>query len=137
MKRMLHGSRHALKPISSKLTEIILRGLGHRQHPPPKSCSAAAPPLHRQPHISSFHLRYCHLTIRLTEAWPILKASWPNYYVCTLDERPIVCKQGAMFSGKTTNRPENVLQGLFIPSMEFNRTTVICLFVVRQEGLPG
>ena len=33
------------------------------QPPPPTSCSAAALPLHQQPHISSFHLRDCHLRI--------------------------------------------------------------------------
>ena len=68
-------SRHARKPKSPMLAEINFRGLGRPQHPPPTSCSAAALPLHQQPHISSFHLRCFRLAMRLTESWPFLKTS--------------------------------------------------------------
>ena len=87
-------SRHARKPKSPMLAEITFRGLGRRQHPPPTSRSSAVPkhcasgPLHPQPHISSFQLRCCRLTIQLNERWPALKTAKINYDVCTFDEAP-------------------------------------------------
>ena len=55
---------------------------------------AATLRLHPQPHVSSFQLRYCRLTIQLNEQVPALKTAKVNYDVCTFDEAPKAYKTG-------------------------------------------
>ena len=58
-----------------------------------------------QPHVSSFHLRYCLLRMRFSELWPILKPHRLTIMSALSTKPQKYTNQGAMFSGKTQNRP--------------------------------